>query len=137
MYIVGGIGAVLLFGVLIGLLGITLNQPTAIQAAQPAATKSVTIRDFLFEPQTITVTLNDRITWTNEDVAPHNSVAGNGAWTSPTLAQGASFTHIFDKVGSFSYICTIHPSMEGRVVVVAAGADLTPRAYIPIISSAE
>jgi LPXTG-motif cell wall-anchored protein len=86
-----------------------------------AASRGVTIQNFAFSPASISVSVGDTVTWTNRDDAPHNAV-GTGVKT-PTLDKGQSGSATFSKAGSFSYICTIHPSMKGTVEVAAAGAS--------------
>src|SRR5262252_3660017 len=56
----------------------------------------------------------------------------NNIWDSGILNQGATFTHTFNSVGTFSYYCTPHGGccgMVGTVVVVAASPTptATPR----------
>ncbi|WP_232216907.1 plastocyanin/azurin family copper-binding protein [Methanohalobium evestigatum] len=41
----------------------------------------------------------------------------NPEFYSPNLQQGDSFSHTFDEEGTYDYICTIHPYMEGAVTV--------------------
>jgi plastocyanin len=36
------------------------------------------------------------------------------------VAKGTTFTHTFDAAGEFPYFCQIHPTMVGKVVVVAS-----------------
>jgi hypothetical protein len=43
-------------------------------------------------------------------------VTGTG-FDSGTLHQGQSYTHAFQSAGTFSYVCSIHPSMKGTVTV--------------------
>ncbi len=38
-------------------------------------------------------------------------------FASGVLNQNATFTQTFDKPGSYHYHCTIHPFMQGEVVV--------------------
>ena len=47
----------------------------------------------------------------------HTTTSDSGLWNSGTLAPGAHFTHKFNKAGSFSYHCSIHPFMTGTIVV--------------------
>ncbi|MFI9723113.1 cupredoxin family copper-binding protein [Streptomyces sp. NPDC052396] len=81
----------------------------------PAAANRVTIAGFAFSPSTLTVSKGTTVTWTNNDSAPH-TVTGSGL-NSPTLSRGATYSFKFNSTGTFSYICTIHPSMHGTVVV--------------------
>lgn len=76
---------------------------------------AVTMQNFAFNPPSLEVKVGDTVTWTNQDSAPHN-VAGD-AFKSPDMATGATFTFTFDKAGTYSYKCGIHPSMTGTVVV--------------------
>jgi hypothetical protein len=48
-------------------------------------------------------------------------VTGNG-FDSGTLHQGSGFSHTFNQVGKYSYMCSIHPSMKGTVTVLAASS---------------
>ncbi|MFG2288226.1 cupredoxin family copper-binding protein [Streptomyces sp. NPDC048595] len=84
----------------------------------PAVTIHVTIADFAFSPSTLTVSKGTTVTWTNEDSAPHTvTSSGSGSLNSPTLRSGDSYTFTFNSAGTFSYVCMIHPSMHGTVVV--------------------
>lgn len=89
--------------------------------ARAAASGSVTISGFAFGPAAITINAGDTITWTNQDAAPHTAT-GSGFDTG-NLAKGQSGSHTFATAGTFSYVCSIHPSMKGTVTVVAANPD--------------
>ncbi|HEX2281895.1 MAG TPA: cupredoxin family copper-binding protein, partial [Thermomicrobiales bacterium] len=90
----------------------------ATPAAEAGAdASSVTIADFAFGPQELTVTAGTTVTWTNEDWAPHTATAEDGSFDSGRLDQGASFEHTFDEPGTFAYFCSFHPGMMGSVVV--------------------
>ncbi len=88
-----------------------------------AATATVTIQDFLFTPQDVTVNVGDTVTWTNNGVFPHTTRSTTGVWDSgiaTPLTAGQSFNHRFTTTGTFPYFCQIHPSMTGRVIVLDA-----------------
>jgi plastocyanin len=85
-----------------------------------AADQAVTIADFAFSPQTVTVTVGDTVTWTNSDQIAHTATAGDGSWDTGDIAQGQSAAITFSTAGTFAYICTPHPTMTGTVVVEAA-----------------
>ena len=76
---------------------------------------AVTIQNFAFDPQSVTVKVGTTVTWTNKDSATH-TVTGSG-WGSDQLATGAAYSHTFDKAGSYDYHCSIHPSMTGTIIV--------------------
>jgi hypothetical protein len=57
------------------------------------------------------------VTWVFDDGGiPHNVVAADDSFESETKDSGR-FTHTFDDVGTFPYVCTIHPNMKGTVQV--------------------
>lgn len=91
--------------------------PTMGTTPEPAGqdVAKVDIADFAFDPETVTIKVGDSVEWTNRDSATH-TVNGPG-WDSPNMAQGDTFTHQFTEVGTFTYICGIHPNMVGTVVV--------------------
>jgi plastocyanin len=94
------------------------TQPVADVHA--AASTGVTIKDFKFAPASISVSVGDSITWTNQDVAPHTATANDGSFDTGNLSKGKSGSITFSKAGTFAYICSIHPSMKGTVTVAAA-----------------
>ncbi|HEX8068710.1 MAG TPA: plastocyanin/azurin family copper-binding protein [Pyrinomonadaceae bacterium] len=80
-------------------------------AAQDAAT--VTLTNFQFAPATVTVKAGGTVTWTNKE-GTHTVSADNGAWESPTLSAGQSFSQKFDKPGTYRYYCSFHGSKGGH-----------------------
>ena len=56
-----------------------------------------------------------------EDTLIQAAAEGIGVYFSSgdagNLAPGDKFEHKFDKAGTFKYVCTVHPGMEGEVVV--------------------
>jgi plastocyanin len=92
----------------------------------------VDIANFAFAPQNLMVTQGDTVRWTNQDNVSHTSTSDDGIWDSGILNNGQSFEYIFTDVGSFSYYCTVHPSMTGAVIVEAAtGIDDQPSLSLP------
>jgi len=89
-----------------------------VAAAAPAA-HDVVIDNFSFGPSTITVSRGTTVTWTNKDDDPHTVVADGDPklFKSKALDTDDSFTFTFNDAGTFKYFCTIHPRMQGTVVV--------------------
>jgi len=91
--------------------------PTGVAAAPAAAGKAeVKIDSFNFSPAALTVKAGTKITWTNDDDIPH-TVVSNGTFKSKVLGTGEKFTFTASKPGTYSYSCSIHPNMTGKVVV--------------------
>lgn len=70
-----------------------------------------------YAPNPVTVSVGGSVTWKNNDNTAHTSTANNGAWSSGSIAPGASFTATFPTQGTFTYHCTIHPGMTATVTV--------------------
>jgi plastocyanin len=87
-------------------------------ADQPAAANAeVKIDNFVFGPQTITVPAGTTVTWTNHDDIPHTVVSTDGIFKSKVRDTDEKFSYKFDKAGTYSYFCSVHPKMTGKVVV--------------------
>lgn len=82
---------------------------------------TVSIQDFSFNPGQITVAPGTTVTWTNEGPSPHTTTADDGGWDSGTLQQGEDFSFTFDKPGTYTYHCSIHPDMTASVKVSGGG----------------
>ncbi len=83
--------------------------------AQGAAT--VSIASFKFNPETVTAAPNAAITWTNTDGAPHQIVVAAKNLKTPVINKGQSEQLKIADAGSYDYICGIHPSMKGKIVI--------------------
>lgn len=92
------------------------NTDTGIQTSTSTKTDQIVIKDFAFNPSSITVKIGDTVTFTNDDSVTH-TVAGDGGIDSRDLATGESYKETFNTAGTFNYHCTIHPTMKGMVVV--------------------
>jgi plastocyanin len=77
----------------------------------------VFLQGMAFSPSTITVTAGTTITWTNKDAVTHNVTSNPALFSSGAMGNGATYSFTFPDKGTFSYTCTIHPSMKGTVVV--------------------
>jgi plastocyanin len=77
----------------------------------------VAIDKFAFDPEELTVAVGDTVVWTNAEGVGHSVVSGDDTFASDRLEQGDAFEFTFDTAGTFAYICGIHPSMAGTVVV--------------------
>lgn len=78
----------------------------------------VMVKDLAFRPSRISVEVGGEVTWSFEDKnIAHNVTADGGSFRSQNLSKG-TFVHKFDRPGSVSYACTIHPGqMRGAVDV--------------------
>jgi len=98
-----------------------VKTPQGDQTAAPDNSQSsvptVVIDNFAYAPQSITVRQGTFILFTNKDYVPHTITADDGSFDSGTLNPGSTWTGAFNTKGTFTYHCTIHPTMHGTVVV--------------------
>lgn len=88
------------------------------RAEDAPRTVQVTINDFAFAPQTVTVAPGTQVIWTNRDDEPH-TVRGQELKDlhSSALDQDQSYAFTFTAPGTYAYYCSLHPHMTGTVVV--------------------
>ena len=97
-------------------LGALPTVEKSIAAGPPAV--EVKIDNFSFAPATLTVKAGTQITWTNADDIPHTVVSDDHAtFKSKVLDTDEKFSFTASKPGTYSYFCSIHPKMTGKVVV--------------------
>lgn len=114
------------------------NRP---QTAPAQATGSVDATEqgsnFVFTPDTITVSQGGTVTFKNTGQAPHTATANDGSWDSSNLNPGDSFTTPpLTTVGTVQYKCTYHANlgMVGTINVVAASGKGGPPAVTATVS---
>lgn len=86
-------------------------------AARSDVSAQLTIDNFKFGPDKLVIAKGTGVTWTNQDDIPHSIVLAVLGVRSKVLDTDKAFTYEFDKAGTFSYICGLHPFMHGEVVV--------------------
>ena len=101
---------------LLRVTGIALLVMAAVAPAR-AADSAVTIDNFTFTPQTLTVPKGTTVIWTNRDDIPHVVLLTAAKARSPVLDTGESYSFTFAQPGTFAYYCALHPHMQGSVVV--------------------
>jgi plastocyanin len=88
-----------------------------------SGTTNVTIQDFSFTPDNVTISTNEIVKWTNNGPSPHTVTSGSpwdysaDIYDSGDLGTGMTFCVQFRGTGTSQYTCTIHPAMVGSVVV--------------------
>jgi plastocyanin len=117
--------------ILVGALALALAG-----ASKPAAltTKTVKITATAFSPSSVTIKTGDAVKWSNSDTKAHQVVANNGAFASPTIAAGKTWTHTFNTSGTYRYHDALHPALTGKVVVTGPPPAVTIGAATPIIT---
>jgi plastocyanin len=85
--------------------------------AAPPAETHVTIDNFTFKPDVITVPVGTKIEWVNDDDIPHTVAETQGKFLSPALDTEDKYSFTFVSAGTYEYFCSLHPHMKGKVIV--------------------
>jgi plastocyanin len=93
------------------------SAPGASTSAAAAGGDAVTIANFAFAPKTISLKTGATVTWTNTDGTAHTVTFDDGSESSQHLQQNQTFQRTFTAAGSFTYHCSIHPTMTATVTV--------------------
>ena len=93
------------------------NAPRKVVVQPATGDPKVSIANFAFVPQVVTIAPGDSVTWNNDDGAPHTITFKDGSSGSDTLYPGKTYSRTFDQAGSYEYFCSIHNYMTGSVIV--------------------
>ena len=75
------------------------------------------IENYSFSPAEIRIGKGIEVIWKNSDGVEHTVTAADGSFDSGTLGPDSVYKKRFDKPGTYSYHCEMHPSMAGSIVV--------------------
>jgi plastocyanin len=80
---------------------------------------SINIEDFAFSPATLTIPQGTIVEWTNKEYSVAHTTTGlDDEWDSGTLRESESFSFMFNEIGTYDYLCEIHPlTMKGKIIV--------------------
>ena len=82
------------------------------------ATNEIGIDNFKFSPAALTVATGTKVVWINNDDVPHLIVnVENKFRQSPVLDTDQRFSTTLTKRGVYNYFCSLHPMMQGKIVV--------------------
>ena len=82
-----------------------------------------------YQPNPVSVEAGHNVIWIDNDFNIHTVTEGSpfsgrdsinteSEFDSDLFGPGNSFTHLFNKIGTYDYYCTLHPWMVDRVIVV-------------------
>ena len=87
-------------------------------SGEAAKSEKVEIVEFSYGPDPVVVQVGGKVTWQNQDTAPHTATADDGSFDTGTIEKGKLGSATFKEAGTFAYHCEIHPTMHGTVEVV-------------------
>ena len=88
---------------------------------KPAAT--VGMKGSQYGPREVSVHVGDTVLFNNDDSMAHTVTAADKSFDSGDIGAGSSWSHTFDKAGTYAYICTYHNWMHGTVKVTEASGQ--------------
>lgn len=77
----------------------------------------VSIQNMAFSPQTLTISVNTTVKWTNKDAVTHTATSTTAVFDSGNLSNGGTFSYKFTTAGTFNYYCKTHPAMTATIKV--------------------
>jgi plastocyanin len=92
----------------------------ACAAAAPALAgevHTVVIDGMQFAPATLEVHAGDTVVWQNRDPFPHTATSTKRGFDSRAIPAGGSWKFVARRKGEFDYLCTLHTTMKGTLVV--------------------
>ncbi len=91
----------------------SVSQPGALP---DPVTHHIVIKKFKFLPETLVIRRGDVVKWENRDIVPHQIAEKSlRQWKSQELKAEDMFTRQIE--GEVSYICKLHPTMKGKIVL--------------------
>jgi plastocyanin len=87
-------------------------------SGEASKSEKVEIVEFVYQPDPVVVQAGGKVTWQNEDTAPHTATADDGSFDTGSIDKGKLGSATFKEAGTFTYFCEIHPTMHGTVEVV-------------------
>jgi plastocyanin len=104
-----------------------------IAAPAQAGTRDVRIVKAGFSPGTVTITAGDTVVWVNRDTVNHQVVSDRGAFVSPILGPGKSFSFKFNAAGTYRYRDALEPAERATITVRGAPATVSLGASAPLV----
>src|SRR6185312_1245795 len=106
-------------GIAVVFAGLLFVSPQAFAQGTTSDAKevTVTIDNFAFTPDNLTIKPGTRVTFVNHDDIPHTAVAVDKTFRSKVLDTNEQYQFVFDKPGDFAYFCSLHPHMKGKITV--------------------
>ncbi len=102
----------------LALAAVLISHPTRAKSEETkSASLQVNVDNFTFGPATLTVPANSTVTWVNKDDVPHVIASNDGIFKSKALDTDDKYSYTFTKAGTYSYYCSVHPKMVGKIVV--------------------
>ncbi|SFK74482.1 cupredoxin domain-containing protein [Methylocapsa palsarum] len=98
-------------------LAVSMMMVAPCVPASRAADAEITIDNFSFHPDKLSVKAGTTIVFRNRDDIPHTVASAEGVFRSEALDTDDAFSFTFDKPGVYPFFCSLHPKMTGEIIV--------------------
>jgi len=98
------------------------SAPASSTPASSGGVVKVDMKNIQFNPKTITVKKGTTVEWVNQDSVNHDVTKRSGpgpqfASGTGNIGSGGTYKQTFNATGTIQYHCTVHPGMDGTIVV--------------------
>jgi quinohemoprotein ethanol dehydrogenase len=101
-----------------------------------ARSNTIRIDDFTYGPIRTTVATGTKVTFTNAGTQAHNATSSEGGgFDTGMLAKGESASVTFNQPGTYTYVCSPHPSMIGQIIVTGPAVASVPATVVESTAS--
>ena len=91
---------------------------TTTTTIETTSSVTVSMKNFVFNPQTLNIKAGTKVIWINNDNVDHTVTSDTeGIFDSGTMSPGESFSFTFNNLESVNYHCNFHRMMKGIVIV--------------------
>lgn len=99
--------------------GRRVSRPTAVTPTPSNGERlvSTAMRSMTYTDSKLEVAAGTTIAWSNQDQVPHTVTSDENSFDSGVINTDAVWRHTFDRAGTYTYHCTLHPFMKATVVV--------------------
>jgi plastocyanin len=92
------------------------GQRASAAASASGGSRTVTIDHFAYTPKALSVAKGTRVVFSNTSKIKHTATL-RGSFDTGKISPGAAVAVRFEAPGTYSYHCTIHPEMRGKIIV--------------------
>jgi len=124
---------VLLAAAMVALLGAAPATASAQEAGPSLSMVEADLTNITTWGFAPTVAVGQAVTWTNVGAQPHTVTVEGTAWDTGIIAPGAAATLAFDAPGTYTYLCTLHPTMLGSIIVSDVAPPEVPAPAMAIV----
>lgn len=93
------------------------STPSSPTSPSSGSLVTVFIKNSVYSPNPVTVKVGQQVNWKNDDPIDHTATLPGmfNNFVNANSAHGAPVT--MSSAGTFNYHCTLHPGMNGTIVV--------------------